>query len=280
MRQQRNGSANRKSRADLPTRGRYGASGSLGESRYAAGHDPQAPDDRRHARAASRLRRAARSAPSSSRKAEAGFAPKPLVKAKHHMVVAAHPLAAEAGLAMLRKGGSAVDAGIATQMVLNLVEPQSSGDRRRRLHPLLGQAEERAGRASTAARPRLSAATPELFLDKDGKPLARDAAMASGLSVGVPGVLAALKLAHDKYGKLPWAELFRAGHRPRPRRLRRLAAPRQAARRGDPESFAPEARAYFFDAEGKPWPAGHHLDQSSARRHARHHRPRGTRRLL
>ncbi len=56
-----------------------------------------------------------------------GFAPKPLVKAKKHMVVAAHPLAAEAGLAMLRKGGSAVDAGIATQMVLNLVEPQSSG---------------------------------------------------------------------------------------------------------------------------------------------------------
>ncbi len=58
---------------------------------------------------------------------ESGFPPKPLVKAKRHMVVAAHPLAAEAGLAILRKGGSAVDAGIATQMVLNLVEPQSSG---------------------------------------------------------------------------------------------------------------------------------------------------------
>ena len=55
------------------------------------------------------------------------LAPKPLVTAKKHMVVAAHPLAAEAGLAMLRKGGSAIDAGIATQMVLNLVEPQSSG---------------------------------------------------------------------------------------------------------------------------------------------------------
>ena len=58
---------------------------------------------------------------------ESGLAPKPLVTAKKHMVVAAHPLAAEAGLAMLRKGGSAVDAGIAVQMVLNLVEPQSSG---------------------------------------------------------------------------------------------------------------------------------------------------------
>src|SRR3990172_8262689 len=58
---------------------------------------------------------------------ESGFLPKPLVTAKKHMVVAAHPLAAEAGLAILRKGGSAVDAGIAVQMVLNLVEPQSSG---------------------------------------------------------------------------------------------------------------------------------------------------------
>ena len=58
---------------------------------------------------------------------ESGFQPKPLVTAKKHMVVAAHPLAAEAGLSILRKGGSAVDAGIAVQMVLNLVEPQSSG---------------------------------------------------------------------------------------------------------------------------------------------------------
>src|SRR5687768_5063442 len=58
---------------------------------------------------------------------ESGFTPKPLVRAKKHMVIAAHPLAAETGLAMLRKGGSAIDAGIATQMVLNLVEPQSSG---------------------------------------------------------------------------------------------------------------------------------------------------------
>jgi gamma-glutamyltranspeptidase/glutathione hydrolase len=56
-----------------------------------------------------------------------GFAPKPLVTAKKQMVVAAHPLATEAGLAMLRQGGSAIDAGIATQMVLTLVEPQSSG---------------------------------------------------------------------------------------------------------------------------------------------------------
>jgi gamma-glutamyltranspeptidase / glutathione hydrolase len=190
--------------------------------------------------------------------AGSGLNPKPLAQAKHHMVVAANPLAAEAGLAILRKGGSAVDAGIATQMVLNLVEPQSSGigggafilywdKQKNELVSIDGR--------ETAP----SAATPELFLDKDGKPLPRDAAMASGLSVGVPGVLAALKLAHDKYGKLPWADLFepaialaRSGFAVSPRLASVLAE-------ANPQSFTPEARAYFFDAEGKPWPAGHVL---------------------
>ena len=189
---------------------------------------------------------------------ESGFQPKPLVTAKKHMVVAAHPLAAEAGLAILRKGGSAVDAGIAVQMVLNLVEPQSSG---------LGgggyilywdagskQLVSIDGRETAPA-----AATPELFLDADGKPLPRDAAMASGLSIGVPGALAALALAHDKYGKLPWAELFepaialaRDGFSISPRLAQMLAE-------ADPQSFAPDARAYFFDAQGRPWPVGYKL---------------------
>jgi len=190
--------------------------------------------------------------------AGSGFAPKPLVKAKQHMVVAANPLAAEAGLAILRKGGSAVDAGIATQMVLNLVEPQSSG---------IGggafilywdkQNNELASIDGRETAP--SAATPELFLDKDGKPLPREDAMGSGLSVGVPGALAALKLAHDKYGKLPWADLFepaitlaRGGFAVSPRLAAELAE-------APAESFTPEARAYFFDADGKPWPAGHIL---------------------
>src|SRR6476660_2777931 len=181
-----------------------------------------------------------------------------LVTAKKHMVVAAQPLAAEAGLAMLRKGGSAIDAAIATQIVLNLVEPQSSG---------IGggafilywdkQKNELAGFDGRETAP--SAASPDLFLDADGKPLPPDIAMASGLSVGAPGVLAALKLAHDKFGKLPWAELFqpaidlaRDGFPISPRLAKQLAEV-------DPGSFAPEARAYFFDADGKPWPAGNQL---------------------
>ena len=136
-----------------------------------------------------------------------GFTPKPLVKAKKQMVVASHALAAEAGLAILQKGGSAADAGIATQIVLTLVEPQSSGigggayilywdEGAKKLLSIDGR--------ETAP----EAATPELFLDETGKPLPRETAMASGLAVGVPGVLAGLKLVHDKYGKLPWAELF------------------------------------------------------------------------
>jgi gamma-glutamyltranspeptidase/glutathione hydrolase len=187
-----------------------------------------------------------------------GFQPKPLIKAKRHMIVAANPLAAEAGLAILRKGGSAVDAGIATQMVLNLVEPQSSG--------IGGGAfilhwdaasKQLAGIDGRETAP--SAATPNLFLDAAGNPLPRDAAMASGLSVGVPGVLAALKLAHDKYGKLPWNELFqpaivlaREGFPVSPRLAKLLAD-------ADPQSFAPAARAYFFDAQGRPWPSGYKL---------------------
>ena len=189
---------------------------------------------------------------------ESGFLPKPLVKAKRHMVVAAHPLAAEAGLAILRKGGSAVDAGIATQMVLNLVEPQSSGIGGGGFI-LYWDAGAKQLKSIDGRETAPSAATPELFLDEQGNPLPRDAAMASGLSVGVPGVLAALKLAHDKYGKLPWEELFqpaialaRDGFPVSPRLARLLAEQ-------DPASFAPEARAYFFDPQGRPWPSGYKL---------------------
>ena len=136
-----------------------------------------------------------------------GFTQKTLAKAKRHMVVAANPLAAEAGLAILRKGGSAVDAAIAVQMVLNVVEPQSSGLGGGAFLLTWDQATKTLlnidGRETAP-----EAATPELFLDAAGKPLPFKQAVESGRSVGVPGVLAALKLAHDKDGKLPWAELF------------------------------------------------------------------------
>jgi len=189
---------------------------------------------------------------------ESGLTAKPLVKAKKHMVVAAHPLAADAGLKMLRQGGSAIDAGIAAQMVLTLVEPQSSG--------IGGGAFmlywEAAAETLTSYDGRETApagATPELFLDANGAPLPRDAAMHSGLSIGVPGVLAALKLVHDEYGKLPWAALFqpaikiaREGFPVSPRLTKMLSGT-------DPESFTPSARDYFFDSDGRPRPTGYTL---------------------
>ena len=189
---------------------------------------------------------------------ESGLTPKPLVKAKKHMVVAAHPLAAEAGLAMLRQGGSAIDAGIAAQMVLNLVEPQSSGIGGGAFM-LYWDAAARTLASYDGRETAPAAATSALFLDADGKPLSREAAIASGRSVGVPGVLAALKLMHDKYGKLPWAALFqpaielaRDGFPVSPRLAKALADM-------GPDSFTPDARAYFFDAQARPWPAGYKL---------------------
>ena len=190
--------------------------------------------------------------------APSGITSKPLATAKTEMVVAANPLAAEAGLAMLRKGGSAIDAAIAVQMVLNLVEPQSSGIGGGAFILTWDQAAKTLrnidGRETAPA-----GATPELFLDAGGKPLPRKAAMECGKSVGVPGVLAALKLAHDKYGKLPWADLFqpaivlaRDGFAVSPRLAGLLAE-------SDPASFAPSARAYFFDAAGRPLPTGYKL---------------------
>ncbi len=136
-----------------------------------------------------------------------GFTHKPLVKAKKQMVVAAQPLAAEAGLAILRKGGSAADAGIAIQMVLNLVEPQSSGIGGG-AYILYWDASAKTLASIDGRETAPLAATPELFLDANGNPLPRETAMASGIAVGVPGVIAALQLVHEKYGKLPWAELF------------------------------------------------------------------------
>jgi gamma-glutamyltranspeptidase/glutathione hydrolase len=187
-----------------------------------------------------------------------GFTPKALVKAKRQMVVAANPLAAEAGLAILRKSGSAVDAAIATQMALNVVEPQSSGIGGGAFLLTWDAASKTLlnidGRETAPA-----AATPELFLDAAGKPLPRKEAIESGRSVGVPGVLAALKLAHDKYGKLPWAELFT----PAIKLARdgfsvsfRLA---EVLNDYGPASFTPAARAYFFDPAGRPRPEGYRL---------------------
>jgi gamma-glutamyltranspeptidase/glutathione hydrolase len=187
--------------------------------------------------------------------AATGIAPKPLVKAQKYMVVAANPLAAEAGLSILRAGGSAVDTAIATQMVLNLVEPQSSGIGGGAFI-LTWDAKAKTLESIDGRETAPGAVTSGLFLDANGNPLPREATMASGRAVGTPGVLSALALVHAKYGRLTWAQLFqpaitlaREGFSVSPRLAKLLAET-------PPESFAPQARAYFYDADGRPWPVG------------------------
>jgi len=181
--------------------------------------------------------------------------PKQLVTARRFMVVAAHPLAARAGYDAIRRGGSAVDAAIATELVLNLVEPQSSGigGGGFLLHYAAREAKLEAydGRETAPAR-----AKPGRFLGTGGKPLDWPAAVISGKSVGVPGLLRLLELAHRRHGKLPWAQLFdpaiklaQEGFPISPRLSALIAADR----------FLPldaNARRYFYLADGKARLAG------------------------
>ena len=131
--------------------------------------------------------------------------------AQRFMVAAAHPLAAQAGAEVLKRGGSAMDAAVAVQMMLGLVEPESSGigGGAFLLHWSEGERKLRTydGRETAPA-----AATPERFL-KDGKPMSFMEAAVGGRSVGVPGVLRMLELAHSRHGRLPWSGLFDAAIR-------------------------------------------------------------------
>jgi gamma-glutamyltranspeptidase/glutathione hydrolase len=171
--------------------------------------------------------------------------------ARHAMVAAANPLAAAAGREMLRRGGNAIDAAVATQLVLNLVEPQSSGLGGGAFLVYWLAAEHRVvtidGRETAPA-----AARPDRFLGSDGKPMGFVEAVLGGRSVGVPGALSALELTHRRYGKLAWRELFApaialadAGVPVSPR-LAALLARDPILRLHQP------TRGYFYDADGAP----------------------------
>ncbi|MEE8203883.1 MAG: gamma-glutamyltransferase [Alphaproteobacteria bacterium] len=179
-------------------------------------------------------------------------------RANRHMIAAANPLAAEAGLEVLRAGGGAIDAAIAAQMVLNLVEPQSSGigggGFMLYYDAASGEVYAYDGRETAPA-----AATPGLFLDGRGQPLAFFDAVIGGRSVGVPGLLAMLERAHRLHGRLPWARLFdpaialaEEGFAISPR-LRGLVATAKGL-----DVFA-ATRSYFFTPEGAPKAVGARL---------------------
>lgn len=174
--------------------------------------------------------------------------------ARGPFVAAANPLAVEAGLKILREGGSAVDAAVAVQAVLGLVEPQSSGlgggafmmvfDAR------TGAVTSYDGRETAPA-----AATPELF-HEDGRPLGVGEAILSGRSTGVPGAVAMLAMAQSAHGRLPWSQLFgdaerlaRDGFVVSPRLAGFIAATRGQAR-------TRWANAYFTKSDGERYVAG------------------------
>lgn len=134
-----------------------------------------------------------------------GYTEKPGWATTKFAVAAANPLATDAGYQVLKAGGSAVDAAIAVQMVLTLVEPQSSGigGGAFLLHYNGKDVEAFDGRETAPA-----AADEKLFLGADGKPLPFYDGVVGGRSVGVPGTVRMLEMAHKQYGKLPWAKLF------------------------------------------------------------------------
>ena len=186
-----------------------------------------------------------------------GWTPKKAVLSKFDMVAAANPLAVEAGFQILREGGSAVDAAVAVQMVLNLVEPQSSGigggafmlfhNGRTRLLTAYD------GRETAPA-----AAKPDRFLGPDGKPLEFYDAVVGGKSVGVPGTLRLLELAHRQYGRLPWAKLFEPAIELAEHGF--LVSPRlNIAISGEKYLVQERARAYFLNADGSPLGVGQTL---------------------
>ncbi|MDD2544771.1 MAG: gamma-glutamyltransferase [Burkholderiaceae bacterium] len=136
-----------------------------------------------------------------------GYTAKSIQYANKDMVAAANPLAVKAGTDILAQGGSAIDAAIAVQMVLNLVEPQSSGigGGAFLLHYDKGTSQVLAydGRETAP-----QTATTQLFIGSDGKPLGFLNAVDGGLSVGTPGLLRMLEAAHKTHGKLAWKDLF------------------------------------------------------------------------
>src|SRR5438067_998874 len=156
-------------------------------------------------------------------------------RAQAAWVAAANPLAVDAGLEILARGGKAVDAAVAVQAMLGLVEPQSSGigggafllyydAGSRKLSALEGRERAPAG------------AQPDMFLDEHGKPLPFVEAVRSGRSTGVPGAIAMLYAAHSKLGRLRWKDLF------------------QPAIRAATAGFKVPARLASFLGEGSPFP--------------------------
>ncbi|MCX5589766.1 gamma-glutamyltransferase [Alcaligenes endophyticus] len=179
------------------------------------------------------------------------------VRSQEMMAVTANPLATDAAMTILNQGGSAADAAIAAQLVLNLVEPQSSGIGGGgfilAFHP-------KSGLITYDAREVAPLDSPVVYFGQPGHELSFKTVMNSGLSVGVPGLLLGLEQLHTEYGHLPWATLFapaitlaEQGFLVSPRLHTLIQQSRADLAR------QPETAAYFLDAEQQAWPVGHRL---------------------
>jgi len=182
------------------------------------------------------------------------IAAEPPARATKAMISTANPHAARAGEDILRQGGSAIDAAIAAQMVLGLVEPQSSGigggGFLLHFNATSGAIESFEGRETAP-----TAVDGDMFRKPGGELMSWPEAASGGLSVGVPGLLRMLELAHRKHGRLPWARLFKPAIQLAERGF--FISPRMAeslAGNADLADF-PAARTYFFD-DGAPLEAG------------------------
>lgn len=185
-----------------------------------------------------------------------GYQPKPGWATSEFAVATANPLSTDAGYQIIQAGGNAVDAAVAVQLVLTLVEPQSSGIGGGAFFLMWDGEEIHAynGRETAPA-----GANEELFLDENGEPLPFGEAVRSGKSVGVPGTFALLRVIHEKFGSLSWSQvldpaitLAEEGFHITPR-LHMLLEDNEALR-GDNL-----ARNFYYDEEGNAHPVGHLL---------------------
>jgi gamma-glutamyltranspeptidase/glutathione hydrolase len=191
-----------------------------------------------------------------------GIEKKSLAHAQKFMVATANPEASKAGYDVLKSGGSAIDALVAVQMVLGLVEPQSSGlgggafvvyydASKQKLTTFDGR--------ETAPQE----ATPELFQDENGEPLSFYDAVVGGRSVGTPGTVKLMGELHDRYGSMPWEDLLAPATQLAQEGF--IVSPRLAdAIKGSTERLSryPETKAYFFNLDGTPLEAGSRLQNT------------------
>ena len=184
-----------------------------------------------------------------------GYQEKKLAHASRYMVAAAHPLAVEAGLKILARGGSAIDAAIAVQMVLGLVEPQASG---------LGggafilhyDAKRRTTSGYDGRETAPMAAMPDLFIGADGRPMRFQEAVIGGRSVGVPGMLRAAEMAHARHGRLSWAALFEPAITLAEKGFALTSRVQKHIANENTLPKDAKARAYLYQPDGTPKPVG------------------------